>query len=132
MTDAPSGEPEWLSVDDIVDAHARQLRIFGGAPGIRDHGALESAVGQPINKWRYEGAELPELAAAYAFGVVRNHPFTDGNKRAGFMAMLGFLILNDVPFAPDPAEATAIILGLAAGEIDETGFTRWIRDNWPG
>lgn len=124
-------EPEWLTIEDIVDAHSRQLRIFGGAPGIRDRGALESAIGRPINKWRYEAAELAELAAAYGFGIVRNHPFTDGNKRAGFMAMIGFLILNGVEFAPDPAEATAVTLALAAGDIDESGLTRWIRDNWP-
>ena len=132
MTDDESAdEPEWLTVADVVDAHAKQLRIFGGAPGLQDPGALESALGHPINRWRYEGAELPELAAAYAFGIVRNHPFMDGNKRAGFLAMLGFLILNGVPIAPDQAEATAVILGLAAGEIDESGLTRWIRDNWP-
>ncbi|WP_430911966.1 type II toxin-antitoxin system death-on-curing family toxin [Methylobacterium sp. sgz302541] len=124
-------EPEWLTIEDIVDAHSRQLRIFGGAPGISDRGALESAIGRPINKWRYEAAELAELAAAYGFGIVRNHPVTDGNKRAGFMAMIGFLILNEVDFAPDPAEATAVTLALAAGDIDESGLTRWIRDNWP-
>lgn len=129
--DVPDAEPEWLTIEDIENAHARQLQIFGGAPGIRDRGALESATGRPINRWRYEGSELAELAAAYAFGIVKNHPFMDGNKRAGFMAMLGFLLLNDVAFEPDPAEATAIILGLAAGEIDEPGLTRWIRDNWP-
>ncbi|WP_267423924.1 type II toxin-antitoxin system death-on-curing family toxin [Methylobacterium sp. GC_Met_2] len=129
--DQSASEPEWLTVADIVDAHARQLRIFGGAAGLRDSGALESALGRPINRWRDKEAELPELAAAYAFGIVRNHPFMDGNKRAGFLAMVGFLILNGVPFSPDQAEATAIILGLAAGEIDETGLTRWIRDNWP-
>lgn len=124
-------EPEWLTTADVINAHAKQLRIFGGASGIRDPGALESALGRPINRWRYEGTKLPELAAAYAFGIVRNHPFVDGNKRAGFLAMLGFLLLNHVRFAPDQAEATAIILGLAAGEIDESGLTRWIRDNWP-
>lgn len=129
--DVADAEPEWLTVEDIEIAHARQLQIFGGAAGIRDRGALESAVGRPINRWRYEGSELAELAAAYAFGIVKNHPFMDGNKRAGFMAMLGFLLLNDVPFEPDPAEATAIILGLAAGEIDESGLIRWIRDNGP-
>ncbi|QEE40040.1 MULTISPECIES: type II toxin-antitoxin system death-on-curing family toxin [unclassified Methylobacterium] len=124
-------EPEWLTTADVINAHAKQLRIFGGASGIRDPGALESALGRPINRWRYEGTKLPELAAAYAFDIVRNHPFVDGNKRAGFLAMLGFLLLNNVRFAPDQAEATAIILGLAAGEIDESGLTRWIRDNWP-
>lgn len=62
---------------------------------------------------------------------VRNHPFVDGNKRAGFVAMVGFLLLNQIDFAPDPLEATAIVLGVAAGEINEAGLTRWIRDNWP-
>ncbi len=124
-------EPEWLTKEDVIDAHARQLRVFGGAAGIRDEGGLESALGRPINKWRYEGAELPELAAACAFAIVRNHPFVDGNERAGFMAMVGFLLLNDVDFAPDPVEATAVILALAASEIDEAGLARWIRDNWP-
>jgi death-on-curing protein len=124
-------EPAWLTTQDVLDAHTRQLRVFGGAPGIRDEGGLDSALGRPINKWRYENAELSELAAAYAFGIVRNHPFVDGNKRAGFMAMLGFLLLNGIKFSPDPVEATAIVLALAANEIDETGLTRWIRDNWP-
>jgi death on curing protein len=124
-------EPEWLSKEDVLDAHARQLQVFGGAAGVRDEGGLESALGRPINKWRYEGAELPELAAAYAFAIVRNHPFVDGNKRAGFMAMVGFLLLNEIDFAPDPIEATAIVLALAASEIDEAGVARWIRDNWP-
>ena len=124
-------EPEWLTKEDVVDAHARQLQVFGGAAGIRDGVGLESALGRPINKWRYENAELPELAAAYAFAIVRNHPFVDGNKRAGFMAMVGFLLLNEIDFAPDPIEATAVILALAASEIDETGLVRWIRDNWP-
>ncbi|TXN66034.1 type II toxin-antitoxin system death-on-curing family toxin [Methylobacterium sp. WL18] len=131
IEDRTDDEPEWLTTADVINAHAKQLRIFGGASGIRDPGALESALGRPINRWRYEGTELPELAAAYAFGIVRNHPFVDGNKRAGFLAMLGFLLLNNVRFAPDKAEATAVILGLAAGEIDESGLTRWIRDNWP-
>ncbi len=124
-------EPDWLTKEDVLNAHARQLRVFGGASGIRDEGGLESALSRPINKWRYESLELPELAAAYAFGIVRNHPFVDGNKRAGFMAMIGFLVLNGVDLSPDPVEATAIILALAANEIDESGLTRWIRDNWP-
>lgn len=126
-----SEEPEWLSKEDALRAHSRELQIFGGAPGIRDEGGLESALGRPLNKWQYENAELPELAAAYAFGIVRNHPFVDGNKRAGFVSMLAFLLLNKVEFAPDPLEAAAIILGVAAGEIDEAGLARWIRDNWP-
>lgn len=126
-----SEEPEWLTQEDVLRAHSRELQIFGGATGVRDNGALESALGRPLNKWLYENAELPELAAAYAYGIVRNHPFIDGNKRAGFVAMIGFLLMNKINFAPDPVEATAIILGVAAGEINEAGLTRWIRDNWP-
>ena len=126
-----SEEPEWLTKEDVLRAHSRELQIFGGAPGVRDNGALESAPGRPLNKWQYEKAELPELAAAYAYGIVRNHPFVDGNKRAGFVAMVGFLLMNQIDFAPDPLEAIAIILGIAAGEINEAGLTRWIRDNWP-
>jgi death-on-curing protein len=126
-----SAEPEWLTKEDVLRAHRRELQIFGGAPGVRDDGALESTLGRPLNKWQYENAELPELAAAYAYDIVRNHPFVDGNKRAGFVAMVGFLLLNQIDFAPGPLEATAIILGLAAGEINEAGLARWIRDNWP-
>lgn len=124
-------EPEWLTVADVIDAHARQLRVFGGAVGIRDEGALESALARPINKWRYETASIAELAAAYGFGIVRNHPFIDGNKRAGFMAMLAFLILNGRPFAPHPAEATTVIMALAAGAIGEPDLVRWIDDGCP-
>lgn len=126
-----SEEPEWLTKEDVLRGHARELQIFGGAPGVCDDGALESALGRPLNKWQYGNAEHPELAAPYAFGIVRNHPFVDGNKRAGFVAMVGFLLLNRIDFAPDPLEAAAVILGIAAGEIDENGLTRWIRDNWP-
>ncbi len=126
-----SREPEWLTKEDVLRAHSRELEIFGGSPGVRDDGALESALGRPLNKWQYENAELPELAAAYAFGIVSNHPFVDGNKRAGFVAMLAFLLLNGIEFAPDPLEAAAIFLGIAASEINEAGVTRWIRDNWP-
>lgn len=122
-------EPEWLTLDDIIDAHDRQLVIFGGAAGIRDSGSLESAINRPANKWRYEQTELPELAAAYAFGIVRNHPFVDGNKRAGFMAMVGFLRLNGIRFEPASSDAIATVLALAAGDLDEDGLARWIRDN---
>jgi death-on-curing protein len=124
-------EPTWLSHDEIVAAHSRQLRRFGGAPGLRDEGMLQSALERPINKWRYEQPDLAELAAAYAFGLAKNHAFVDGNKRISFIAMVAFLRRNGVRFAPDPAHATAIILSLAAGEVSEDSLARWIRDNWP-
>jgi death-on-curing protein len=119
----------WLSLQEVLVIHERQLGRFGGAPGIRDQGMLESALSRPRNKWEYERADIVDLAAAYAFGIARNHPFVDGNKRVAFLAMATFLRLNGLHFAPSPESATAATLVLAAGEIDETGFARWILDN---
>jgi len=124
-------EPRWLTLEEVVVAHERQLARFGGPAGMRDQGALESALDRPRNKFAYGEREMAVLAAAYAYGIARNHPFVDGNKRAAFIAMMAFLRLNDIRFAPSPAEATSAILGLAAGEISEDGLTRWIRDNLP-
>jgi len=124
-------EPLWLSVETIRDIHAEQLAIYGGPEGIRDQGLLESALTRPINRFAYGETDLAALAAAYAFGLARNHPFVDGNKRAAFLAMMTFLRFNGVAFAPSQAMAAAAILALAAGEVDEEGLTRWIRDNWP-
>jgi death on curing protein len=123
--------PKWLTYDQIVAVHSRQLRRFGGAAGMRDDGLLRSAIERPINKWHYEQAELPELAAAYAFGLAKNHAFVDGNKRIAFMSMMLFLRRNAVRFAPVQAHATKIIMSLAAGEVSEESLARWIRDNWP-
>jgi len=123
-------EPKWLTYDQVVAIHSRQLRRFGGAPGLRDDGLLRSAIERPVNKWHYEESELPELAAAYAFGLAKNHAFVDGNKRIAFMSMMIFLRKNGIRFAPDPAHATKIILSLAAGEVSEESLSRWIRDNW--
>jgi death-on-curing protein len=124
-------EPKWLTVAEVVGIHEEQLALFGGPPGIRDAGLLESALARPKNRSAYEQGEMPDLAAAYAFGIARNHPFVDGNKRAAFASLMVFLRYNDVPLAPPPAEATAIILDLAAGSVDEADLVRWIRANWP-
>ncbi|KAB1077656.1 type II toxin-antitoxin system death-on-curing family toxin [Methylobacterium soli] len=121
----------WLTSDLVQAIHAHQLKQFGGPPGLRDAGALESALGRPVNRLAYGEADLAELAAAYAFGIAKNHPFIDGNKRAALLALVTFLGLNDIDFVADEAEAVVMILGLAAGEIDEAGLTRWIRDNLP-
>lgn len=129
MTEA--NEPFWITYEQAIAIHSRQLRRFGGAPGLRDEGMLRSALERPINKRTYEQAELPELAAAYAFGLAKNRAFVDGNKRIAFMAMMTFLHKNDAAFAPDQAQATTIILALAAGEVSEESLARWIRDNWP-
>jgi death-on-curing protein len=124
-------EPLWITYEQAIAIHSRQLRRFGGAAGLRDEGMLRSALERPVNKWTYEQAPLAELAAAYAFGLAKNHAFVDGNKRIAFLAMMVFLRRNGVAFAPDPAQATTIILALAAGEVSEDSLTRWIRDNWP-
>lgn len=124
-------QPLWLSYEQAIAIHSAQLRRFGGAAGLRDEGMLRSALERPVNKWSYEQAALPELAAAYAFGLAKNHAFVDGNKRIAFMAMMTFLRRNEVAFAPDPAQATTMILALAAGEVSEESLARWIRDNWP-
>jgi death-on-curing protein len=124
-------EPIWLDVEILIDLHAEQLALFGGPDGIRDQGMLESALGRPINRFTYGETELAALAAANAFGIARNHPFVDGNKRAAFGAIIVFLGLNDIDFLVPPESATAMILSLAAGEVNEEGLTRWIRDNWP-
>jgi death on curing protein len=125
-------EPRWLELAEIVAAHEKQLVRFGGPPGIRDQSVLESALVRPVNKWQYEQADLAICAAAYAFGISRNQPFVDGNKRAAFVSLVAFLRLNGIDFRPDKAEALVIIQDLAAGKVDETGLTRWIRDSWPG
>ena len=124
-------EPLWITYEQAIAIHSRQLRRFGGAAGLREEGMLRSALERPVNKWRYEQSELAELASAYAFGLAKNHAFVDGNKRIAFMAMMIFLRRNGVDFQPDPAHATAMILALAAGEVSEESLTRWIRDNWP-
>ena len=124
-------EPIWLEVDDVVDMHAEQLAMFRGPEGVQDRGLLESAILRPVNQWHYGQTDMAALAAAYAFGLARNHAFVDGNERAAFHAMMVFLRVNDIPFTPDPAHATAMILALTAGEVNEDGLTRWIRDNWP-
>lgn len=124
-------EPSWVSVALALDIHAEQLVIFGGPEGIRDPGLLDSALARAPNKFSYGETDLAALAATYAFGIARNHPFIDGNKRAAFACMLVFLGLNGIDFDVDPAMAAAAILALAAGEVDEEGLTRWIRDNWP-
>ena len=124
-------EPLWLSTAMVIAIHDEQLAIHGGSPGIRDAGALESALDRARNKWAYESAELPEMAAAYGYGIARNPPFIDGNKRTSLLVMYTFLGVNGIDFIVSEAEAAAVILSLAAGEISEDSLARWIRDNWP-
>ena len=115
----------------VVAIHDEQLAIHGGSAGLRDAALLESALDRPRNKWAYEQAALPELAAAYGFGIARNHPFVDGNKRTSLLAIYAFLGLNGIDFRVPEAEAAAIILSLAAGDVNEENLARWISDNLP-
>jgi death-on-curing protein len=123
-------EPKWLA-RMVVDAiHSDQLREHGGLPGVRDKNVLESALARPQQKWHYgEDADLPVLAAAYAFGLVRNHPYRDGNKRIGFLAMVTFLGVNGYTFEATDAEVVTIFLALAAGEVSEHQLVDWIHDH---
>ena len=128
---AETAEPDWITYDQAIAIHSRQLRRFGGAPGLRDEGMLRSALERPDNKLQYEQAELSVLAAAYAFGLAKNHAFVDGNKRIAFMTMVVFLRKNGIAFAPDQAIATKMFFAMAAGEVSEESLARWIKDNWP-
>jgi death-on-curing protein len=107
------------------------LALFGGSEGVRDIGLLESALARPVNKFAYGETKLSPLAAAYAFGIARNHPFIDGNKRAAFSSIIVFLGLNGIDFMVPPEQATAVMMDLGAGEIDEDSLAKWVEDNLP-
>ena len=119
-------EPEWLDVDIVLDFHAEQLALFGGPDGVRDLGLLESALARPINKFAYGETDLSVLAAAYGFGIAKNHPFIDGNKRTALASIIVFLGLNGVDLDAAQDAAVAIVLAVAAGEIEEDSLARWI------
>jgi death on curing protein len=119
-------QPEWLDVNIVLDFHAEQLSLFGGADGVRDIGLLESALARPVNKFGYGERDLAVLAAAYGFGIARNHPFIDGNKRTALASMIVFLGLNGIDLDAPQEAATAIVLSLAAGEIAEDVLAHWI------
>lgn len=123
-------EPRWLSLRMVQAAHAESVATHGGSAELRDLGLLESALDRPRNLHAYgEHPTIFELAAAYCGGIVRNHPFVDGNKRAGVLAAVMFLDLNGYAFRPNEAEAYTIVMALAAGEIDEETLAAWIAEN---
>ena len=112
----------------VLSIHQRQIAEHGGKPGLRDAGLLTSALDRPQNILAYrEGADVFALAAAYAFGIIKNHPFVDGNKRVGYIAMRLFLKLNGIDFVATPAEKYSVIIGLAAGNISEKELADWLR-----
>jgi death-on-curing protein len=121
--------PVWLPKDFILAVHERQLAEHGGAHGVRDEGLLESALARPQNQFAYGETDAAALAGAYAFGLARNHPFVDGNKRTAFVACELFLVANGYDLAASDEECLAMMLSLAASEIDEAQFTAWLREN---
>lgn len=118
----------WLSREAIEIMHEEQLNEHGGLAGLKDENALEAAIARPLNKVAYGAPDMFELAAAYLYGIVRNHPFSDGNKRTGFLAAFSFLILNGFLIEASQADIITFVLAVAAGEIDEEGATRFLRD----
>ncbi len=117
----------WLSARDALAIHEEQLSEHGGADGVRDMGLLESALARPRNLLAYSKPDFADLAAAYAAGVARNHPFVDGNKRTAWMLAVVFLDLNGFDLEADMVDALQAMLSLAEGRIDETAFAAWMR-----
>ena len=110
--------------------HADQLRQHGGLPGVRDENVLESALARPRQKWAYDPAsDLASLAAAYAFGLVRNHPYRDGNKRIGFLILATFLGINGHELDTTDEDVVTAMLALADGSLTEGRLTSWVRDH---
>lgn len=124
-------EPVWISPDLIRAIHERQLTEHGGGSGVRDEGMLESALARPRQKYACGGAavDVIELAATYAFGLSRNHPFVDGNKRTAAVACEVFLELNGHTLLASDEDLYPLFLGLAAGEVSEEALTDWLRRN---
>jgi len=122
-------EPVWILESAVLISHEISLSVHGGDAGMRDNGLLESALSRPRNLFEHGEPSLPELAAAYMSGIVNNHPFVDGNKRAGFLAGTAFLELNGIRFTATETDAVQIVFGLASGQISEEQLARWIFEN---
>ncbi len=120
---------EFHSRQFVEALHAEQLRLHGGAAGVRDEGLLESALYRPLQKEAYGEPDLCDLAAAYLFGIVKNHPFIDGNKRTAFAAADLFLYFNGLSIEAEQEEIIQLVLMVAAGELDETGAAAFLRDH---
>jgi death on curing protein len=123
-------EPLWLSKEFVLALHERLVAEFGGLGGIGDEGLLESALGKPENLFAYgEDPSFVQLAASYAAGIVKNHPFLDGNKRVGFAAAAVFLETNGFRLIASEVEATAATLALAAGKLSEEDYAKWLAEH---
>lgn len=119
----------WVRQDVVLALHDEQIAEHGGLSGIRDAALVESALARPLNLAAYGEPDAADLAAAYAFGLARNHPFADGNKRSAAVVALTFLLLNDVAFEITEAELVVMTLALAAGDLTEDEVASWFRDH---
>ena len=123
-------EPIWINVRDAMTLHDRLIALHGGATGIRDEALLQSALARPQQLYAYaDSPDTIEMATAYTGGIVRNHPFVDGNKRTGFVVGILFLELNGYRFTATQEAATQAVLELASGVLDESGYTSFLRAN---
>ena len=121
-------EPVWIDERDALALHDRLLALHGGAAGLRDDGLLKSAMARPQQHFAYaESPDIVDMAAAYTWGIVRNHPFLDGNKRTGFVVGVLFLELNGYRFNASEEDAAQMILELASGNLDEAGYIAFLR-----
>lgn len=125
-------EPAWVLREAVLALHERLLSEFGGSAGVRDEGMLDSALSRPSSQFAHGAPTIPELAAAYAFGLIRNHPFVDGNKRIGFATAVLFLELNGCRFTASEVDATIRTLALAAHDLDEAGYAAWLKASCAG
>ena len=127
---AKNKDPLWIEERDVLAIHDRLLAAHGGAQGLRDQGLLQSALARPRQHHVYANtAGIVELASLYTAGIVRNHPFVDGNKRTGFVVGVLFLELHGFDFTASEEDATQAVLDLASGKTDEAGYTSWLRSN---
>lgn len=128
MTEDARAEPRWLGIDVALAVHDRQLAEHGGIAGVRDPGMLESALARPVNQWAYGEDDPAKLAAAFAFGIARNHPFGDGNKRTAWVLARLFLAINGHDLRFEAQDAIDAVLALAAGTLSEAALADWFRD----
>ena len=122
-------EPVWIEAELALAIHDRQLAEHGGPIGLRDASGLDSALARPRNHWAYGERDLSALAAAYAYGIARNHPFVDGNKRTAWVLARLFLVLNGTSISFAPEDAVRVVLQLAASKLDEAEFAAWLRSS---
>ncbi len=122
-------EPVWIHLAAVLQFHDQSIAEFGGSPGVRDRGAIESALSRPKNLLAYGDPDLFDLAAAYTAGLSQNHGFVDGNKRSAFVTGAVFLLMNGYRLEADQAEVIAAMLSLAEHMIDEAGYADWLRDH---